>query len=123
MGNKFPLSLLLVSLVLLYHFFFHILLFLELDWINENEIHSLDHQSSLPLDIINPLPLPQHSGLHLLLLEPLEFLQDTVINILVAIINGVDSLVNIIPTPLLFSSRELSNSYLTSGRNFTTPLV
>jgi hypothetical protein len=74
MGNKLSLSILLVSLILLSHFFRHILLFLEHDRLNENNIPTLDRQPSLSLDIIDPLSLPQRSGPHLFLRGMLNFL-------------------------------------------------
>jgi hypothetical protein len=101
MGNKLSLSLLFVSLVSLSHFFDHILIFLESYWLNDNDVFSLDRQLGLPLDRLDPLPLPQRSESHLLLRGSLDFLQDIILIILVSIITCINFLVDHMHRPPL----------------------
>jgi hypothetical protein len=65
-GNNISPFLLLVSIVLLSHFFYHILLFLKQDRHNDNELPTLDCQPAPPIYRLSPLPLPQRFGLHIL---------------------------------------------------------
>ena len=68
---------------------------------------ALDCQLVLPLDRLNPLSLPQCPGLDFLLYGSLNFLQDIFLTIPVALITSVNSLVNIIPKPLVLFLRGL----------------
>jgi hypothetical protein len=121
MGNKLSLSLFLVSLVFLFHFFYHIFLFLEKGKLNKNVLSPLDPQPGLLLDRIDPLPLPQCYGPHLLLRRLLDFLQDIVLVISIAIITGINSLVNIIPIPPLLHLEGLIKYLFDIGKEFCSP--
>jgi hypothetical protein len=96
MGNKLSLSMLLVSLVLLSHFFHHILIFVQYEYLNGNNLLTSDRQPNLHLDRLDLFPLAQHSGPHLLLYVVLEFIQYIFLVILVTIITGVNSLADCI---------------------------
>jgi hypothetical protein len=97
MGIKLSLSLLLVSLVFFSHLFHHIFLFLKQDHINGNDLSSLNRQLGIPLEKLQYLPLLQCSISHLLLRRLLEFLQDIILIVPLAIITNINLLA--IPAP------------------------